>query len=113
MSLVLSGKQKPLQAGVLANVGGERLPGGRGMHAAPVCKVNPPVGQTFHFLASHASGPTLATGRTQPTVIQGERPDQARSTQWLNAPSMLFGHVDLARESNRAGSRQYEHRREN
>ena len=23
-------------------------------------------------------GPTLATGRTQPTVIQGKRPDQAR-----------------------------------
>ena len=70
MSLVLSGKQKPLQAGVLANVGGERLAGGRGMHAAPVCKVNPPVGQTFHFLR-HASGPILATGRTQPSVIPG------------------------------------------
>ena len=28
---------------------GNGLPGGRGMHAAPVCKVNPPVGQTFHF----------------------------------------------------------------
>ena len=31
---------------------GNGLPGGRGMHAAPVCKVNPPVGQTFHFLQS-------------------------------------------------------------
>ena len=36
MTLVLSGKQKPLQGGVLANVGGERLAGGQGMHAAPV-----------------------------------------------------------------------------
>ena len=49
---------------------GNGLPGGRGMHAAPVCKVNPPVGQTFHFLR-HASGPILATGRTQPSVIPG------------------------------------------
>ena len=30
MTLVLSGKQKPLQAGVLANVGRERLAGGQG-----------------------------------------------------------------------------------
>ena len=90
---------------------GNGLPGGgQGMHAAPVCKVNPPVGQTFHF---RRPGPTLATGRTQPTVIQGERPDQARSTQCLSAPSMLFAHFGFARESNRSGSRQYERRRVN
>ena len=67
--------KNPCKEGFLPMSVGNGLPGGRGMHAAPVCKVNPPVGQTFHFLRS---GPTLATGRTQPTVIQGERPDQAR-----------------------------------
>ena len=44
---------------------GNGLPGGRGMHAAPICKVNPPVGQTFHFLPSHASRSDLGD-RTNP-----------------------------------------------
>ena len=62
--------KNPCKQGFLPMSVGNGLPGGRGMHAAPVCKVNPPVGQTFHFLR-HASGPILATGRTQPSVIPG------------------------------------------
>ena len=70
--------KNPCKEGFLPMSVGNGLPGGRGMHAAPICKVNPPVGQTFHFLPFTRPGPTLATGRTQPTVIQGKRPDQAR-----------------------------------
>ena len=112
MTLVLSGKQKPLQAGVLANVGRERLAGGQGMHAAPVCKVNPPVGQMFHFLPSTRSGPTLATGepsrrsfresvRTKPVDAMAERAFHA-----IRAFRFRQG-------VNRSGSRQYERRRVN
>ena len=110
MTLVLSGKTKtPASRGSCQCRWGTACRAG--MHAAPVCKVNHLSGKrstcysrTFRF--------DLGDRTTQPTVIS-ESVDQARSAQWLNAPSMLFGHVDLAREFNRAGSRQYEHRREN
>ena len=113
MTLVLSGKQKPLQAGVLANVGRERLAGGQGMHAAPVCKVNPPVGQMFHFLPSYASRSDLGDRTNPADGHSGRASGPSPSTQWLSAPSMLFAHFGFARESNRSGSRQYERRRVN
>ena len=71
MSLVLSGKTK-----TPASRGSCQCRWGTACRGAGVCtplqsaKLNPPVGQTFHFLR-HASGPILATGRTQPSVIPG------------------------------------------
>ena len=105
--------KNPCKEGFLPMSVGNGLPGGRGMHAAPICKVNPPVGQTFHFLPSHASRSDLGDRTNPADGHSGKASGPSPSTQWLSAPSMLFAHFGFARESNRSGSRQYERRRVN
>ena len=104
--------KNPCKEGFLPMSVGNGLPGGRGMHAAPVCKVKPTSRANVPLPTSRVRSDL--GDRTNPADgHSGKASGPSPSTQWLSAPSMLFAHFGFARESNRSGSRQYERRRVN
>ena len=113
MSLVLSGKTK-----TPASRGSCQCRWGTACRGAGVCTPLQSAKLTHQSgkrSTSYVTRPVRSWRQDEPShrsFRESVRTKPARRNV-LSAPSMLFAHFGFARESNRAGSRQYEYRREN